>query len=162
MNEDHGSERNRDGGCLGGNDQPDEPAARHAPTSLKSPPNPTAGPGYAGPAASPFVGEALDALPASGSTQPSHAAAPARVPSAQNNLDETPESFANIVGIVERSAMPEMDRREVYLDILRRMSPTLHGIASASQWNSSRLAQLLTTGPGSARSPPPTFGPFWE
>ncbi len=36
MNEDHGNEHERGGGCLGGKDQPDVPAPRHEPTISKS------------------------------------------------------------------------------------------------------------------------------
>ena len=160
MNEDHGSEQNRGGGCSGGYDQPDDPAARHEPTTLKSPPIPAVGPGYAGPVAARSEQAALGALPADGSTQSSHVVAPTPVPSAATNPGGHPESFANIVGIVERSAMPETDRREVYLDILRRMSPTLHGIASTSQWDSSRIARMLT-GSSDSRNLPPRVGLFW-
>ena len=55
MNED-GNEHEPGGGRLGGNDQPNAPAPRYEPTTMKIPPIPAGGPGLAAPtAAIPFV-----------------------------------------------------------------------------------------------------------
>ena len=91
--------------------------------------------------------------PADDPVQASRSATPAQISSTAKRLDGVPESFANVVSIVERSAMPEQDRLDVYLDILRKMSPTLHGVATAAGWDPNRVATLLTTGPGIL--PPP-------
>ena len=86
--------------------------------------------------------------PADDSVEASLNAKPAQISPTAKRLDGPPESFANVVSIVERSAMPEQDRLEIYLGILHQMSPTLHGFAAAAGWDSSRVAKLLTTGSG--------------
>ena len=50
MKRDHGKEHDRGGGCLGGENQPDEPASLRALNGPKVPPIPFAGPAAAGPA----------------------------------------------------------------------------------------------------------------
>ena len=49
MKRDHGNEHDRGGGCLGGENQPDEPASPRALNGPKVPPIPFAGPAAAGP-----------------------------------------------------------------------------------------------------------------
>ena len=155
MNEDHGSEQNRDGGVLGGNDQPDDPAARQEPTTMKSPPNPAAGPGPTHPVAAPSEQVALAASLAGASTKASLGARPPKDPSATERPDEIPESFANVARVVERSAMCEKDRLEIFLDMLRQMSPTLHAFAVASGWDSCRIGQLFVAAPAAPAVPIP-------
>ena len=50
MKRDHGNEHDRGGGCLGGENQPDEPAPQRALNVPNIPPIPSAGPAAAGPA----------------------------------------------------------------------------------------------------------------
>ena len=98
--------------------------------------------------------------PADDSVEASLHATPAQISPTAKRLDGPPESFANVVSIVERSAMPEQDRLEVYLDILHKMPPTLHDFATAASWDSNRVATLLTTGPG-ILPPPVDLGKAW-
>ena len=51
MKRDHGSEHDRGGGCLGGENQPNEPASQSALYMPKVPPIPPTGPAAAGPVA---------------------------------------------------------------------------------------------------------------
>ena len=149
MNNDHGSVRPSGGGCEAGGGQPNVPAPRYVPATPKSPPKKT----ESGQKQSP--GEQISpertkspVKPADDPVEASLNATPAQISPTAKRLDGPPESFANVVSIVERSAMPEQDRLEIYLGILHQMSPTLHGFAAAAGWDSSRVAKLLTTGSG--------------
>ena len=159
MNEDHGNEHEHGSGELGDYAHPTAPAAQRACATHEIPPIPTAGPGIAGPTAPLLAKQAsLSDPPAADSAQVSQPSASTQDPLDRRGSDEIPESFANVARIVERSAMNEKDRLEIFLDMLLQMSPMLHGIAVASTWDSRRVAKLFTAAPRSSPLPSDSHG----
>ena len=143
MKEDHGREHANGDGGSGVDDQPRAPAPQCEPTTPQVPPTPLAGPVSAGPLSKTLATQDdLDRPPTVvGSQQLTHPPPPARDPGRPVALQE---SFSDVVQIVERSAMPEPVRREVFLELLRKMSPTLHELAVSMVWDSRRIAQALS------------------
>ena len=143
MKEDHGREHANGDGGSGVDGQPRAPAPRREPTTPQVPPIPLTGPVSAGPLSKTLATQDdLDRLPTVvGSQQLTHPPPPARDPRRPVALQG---SFGDVVQIVERSAMPEPVRREVLLELLRKMSPTLHELAVSMSWDSRRIAQALS------------------
>ena len=100
------------GGCEVGDSQPNAPAPRYVPAMPESPPkkNESGQKQALGEQISPERTKS-PVKPADDPVQASRSATPAQISSTAKRLDGVPESFANVASIVERSAMPEQDRR---------------------------------------------------